>query len=49
MKGKAAEKKPSGKGGPVNGGRGNAGRGGPKPPFRTGTVAAIGAFLDLVW
>ena len=47
MKGKAAERKPSGKGGPANGGRGNAGRGGPKPPPRTGTVAAIGAFLDL--
>ena len=47
MKGKAADKKPSGKGGPANGGRGNAGRGGFKPPPRTGTVAAIGAFLDL--
>ena len=47
MKGKAADKKLSGKGGPVNGGKGNAGRGGSKPPFRTGTVAAIGAFLDL--
>ena len=31
---------------PANGGRGNAGRG-VKPPPRTGTVAAIGAFLDL--
>ena len=47
MKGKAAERKPSGKGGPANGGRGNTGRGGPKPPPRTGTVAAIGAFLHL--
>ena len=42
MKGKAADKNPSGKGG-----RGNAGRGGFKPPPRTGTVSAIGAFLDL--
>jgi hypothetical protein len=31
---------------PANGGRGNAGRGA-KPPPRTGTVAAIGTFLDL--
>ena len=46
MKGKAADKKPSGKSGPANGGRGNAGRGGFKPPPRTGTVAAISAFLD---
>ena len=35
-----------GRANPSNGGRGNAGRGA-KPPPRTGTVAAIGAFLDL--
>lgn len=35
-----------GRANPANGGRGNAGRGA-KPPPRTGTVAAIGAFLDL--
>ena len=35
-----------GRANPVIGGRGNAGRGA-KPPTRTGTVAAIGAFLDL--
>ena len=35
-----------GRANPANGGRGNAGRGA-KPPPRTETVAAIGAFLDL--
>ena len=35
-----------GRANPANSGRGNAGRGA-KPPPRTGTVAAIGAFLDL--
>ena len=46
MKGKGKETKPAGRGGnPANGGRGHATQG--KPPPRTGTVAAIGAFLDL--
>ena len=35
-----------GRANPANGGRRNAGRSA-KPPPRTGTVAAIGAFLDL--
>ena len=48
MKGKGRDNKPAGgRANPANGGRGNAGRGGTKPPPRTGTVAAIGAFLDL--
>ena len=47
MKGRGYNKPAGGRANPANGGRGNAGRGGTRPPPRTGTVAAIGAFLDL--
>ena len=47
MKGRGNTKPTSGRANPANGGRGNAGSGGTRPPPRTGTVAAIGAFLDL--
>ena len=47
MKGRGNNKPAGGRANPANGGRGNAGRGGTRPPPRTGTVAAIGAFLDL--
>ena len=47
MKGRGREHNTAGgRANPANGGRGNAGRGAKRPP-RTGTVAAIGAFLDL--
>ena len=46
-RGRGRDNNPAGgRANPANGGRGNAGRGA-KPPPRTGTVAAIGAFLDL--
>ena len=46
-RGRGKDNNPAGgRANPANGGRGNAGRGA-KPPPRTGTVAAIGAFLDL--
>lgn len=47
MKERGYNKLAGGRANPANGGRGNAGRGGTRPPPRTGTVAAIGEFLDL--
>jgi hypothetical protein len=46
-RGKSRDNNPAGgRANHAHGGKGNAGRGA-KPPAKTGTVAAIGAFLDL--